>query len=61
MPHIKTPSSLRRASSEELLMLVLFGPTDLKPQIDIELDRRALAGVCSARPASRVLNKEKAA
>jgi len=34
---------LRQASGEELLMLAIFGPADLKPRIDNELDRRALA------------------
>jgi hypothetical protein len=37
--------NLRRASGEELLLLAVLGPSSLKPQIDQELDRRALTGI----------------
>jgi hypothetical protein len=37
-------SDLRQADGGELLLMAVFGPADLKPRIDRELDRRALAG-----------------
>ncbi len=33
---------LSRESGEKLLLLAILGPSTLKPQIDQELDRRAL-------------------
>ncbi len=46
MFHTTNPTNrqdLRRASGEELLLLAVLGPSSLKPQIDRELDRRALS------------------
>ena len=42
-PNTMKGTDLRRASGEELLMLAVFGTPSLKPKIDDELDRRALA------------------
>jgi hypothetical protein len=35
--------NLRKASGEQLLLLAVFGPKNLKQKIDDELDRRALS------------------
>jgi hypothetical protein len=49
MLNLTTQISLRQATGEELLMLAIFGSEDLKPQIDNELDRRAMTGVAGGR------------
>jgi hypothetical protein len=43
--HTTKGQNLRQASGEELLLLAVLGPSSLKPRIDQELDRRALAGI----------------
>ena len=40
--------SLRQLSGEQLLLLAVLGSGSLKPKIDRELDRRAVA--CAATP-----------
>ncbi len=45
MLNSSTRKSLRQASGEELLLLAILGPSNMKPKIDRELDRRALADV----------------
>jgi hypothetical protein len=49
-----TSQNLQHTSGEELLLLAVLGPANLKPQIDHELDRRAL--VCAASSRSIVPN-----
>lgn len=46
---LTTPKPLTLASGEELLLLAVLGPSYLKPQIDRELDRRALTGIAGGR------------
>lgn len=43
MLNTSTQTPLCHASGEELLLLAILGPSHLKPKIDRELDRRALA------------------
>ncbi len=42
-PHIDPSRVLQRATAEMLLALAILGPRRLKPRIDRELDRRAVA------------------
>ncbi len=41
--------NLRKASGEELLLLAVLGDSNLKPQIDQELDRRARISAAGGR------------
>jgi len=48
MLNSSTQTSLQHATGEELLMLAILAPSNLKPNIDRELDRRALADVVTS-------------